>query len=134
MSQENVDLVRSIFAAWERGDFSSAAWADPHIEFVVADGPSPGRWTGLAGMSEGWRDFLNAWEEYRTAVDEYRELDGDRVLGIAHFSARGKASSVEIDQRLTRAAILFHLDNHKVSRLVVYLNRDRALADLGLKA
>ena len=129
---ENLDLVRSIYADWERGNFSSTEWADPAIEFVVADGPSPGSWAGLAGMRDGWRDFLNAWEEYRTSADEYRELDGERVLGLAHFSARGKASTVEIDEQLTRAATVFHLRGGKVSRLVVYLDRDQALADLGL--
>ena len=57
MASTNVDLVRSIFAAWERGDFSSADWADPEIEFAVpTDGP--GRWTGVARMAEANRDFL----------------------------------------------------------------------------
>jgi hypothetical protein len=37
MSSANLNLVRSIFAAWEHGDFSSAAWADPEIDRALAD-------------------------------------------------------------------------------------------------
>src|SRR5437899_9033446 len=76
----NRHLVRSICAPWERGDFSSAAWADPDIEYLHVDGPSPGRWTGLAAMGEVFRGVLNAYAEYHVAAEEFRELDDERVL------------------------------------------------------
>jgi ketosteroid isomerase-like protein len=126
---ENLDLVRSIYADWERGDYSATAWARTDIEYVLADGPSPGRWTGLAGMAEGWRDFLNAWDNWRAEAVEYRELDRDRVLVSIQGTGQGKTSGLHIG---ATGATLFEIDRGKVQRLLVYLDRDRALADLGL--
>jgi ketosteroid isomerase-like protein len=134
MASANVDLVRSIFAAMQRGDFSSAAWADPQIEFEFPDGPAPGRWSGLEGLAEGWRGFLSAWEEYRVdSVEEYRELDDERVLALARHRGRGKSSGVELGQVSAKGAALFCIRGGKVTRLVLYFDRDRALTDLGLK-
>jgi hypothetical protein len=62
-SSANRDFVRAICAPWERGDFSSAHWADPGIEYVLVDGPSPGRWTGLAAMGEVFRGVLDVVPE-----------------------------------------------------------------------
>jgi ketosteroid isomerase-like protein len=129
----NLDLVRSICADWERGDFSSAEWAHPEIEYVLADGPAPGTWTGLAGMSAGFRDYLDAWEEYRYQADDYRELDGEHVLVLACHSGRGKTSGLELGQVEAKGAMLFHVRSGKVRRLVNYYDRERALADVGVK-
>src|SRR3989442_2656253 len=109
MAATNLDLVRLIFEGWERGDFSSSEWAHPEMEFVIADGPSPGRWTGLAGLAEGWREFLSTWEEYRVEADDFRELDSERVLVLAHRSGRGKTSGVELGQMRAKGANLFHV-------------------------
>jgi ketosteroid isomerase-like protein len=133
MALANLDLVQSIYADWERGDYSSIAeWAHPDIEFVVADGPEPGSWMGLTGMTEAGRDFLSAWEEYRTEVDEYRELDDERVLVLLRRRGRGKTSGLELGQMTAKGAGIFHVRAGKVTRLVNYFDRERALAELGL--
>jgi ketosteroid isomerase-like protein len=133
MSRENVEVVRSIFAAWERGDFSHAEWAHPEIELVIADGPTPGSWTGVAEMAEVWREALSAFEELRTEADEYRALDEERVLVLMHFSGRGKTSGVEVGDIHMKGANVFHVRGGKVTRLVLYWDRERAFADLGLE-
>jgi ketosteroid isomerase-like protein len=129
----NLDLVRSIYADWERGDFSSAEWAHPQIEYVRADGPEPGTWTGLARMAEAARTYLDAWDDYRFVVEEYRELDNGRVLVLYHPVGRGKTSGLQLGQMRTRPAHVWHVREGKVMKLVIYLARDRALADLGLE-
>jgi ketosteroid isomerase-like protein len=132
MASANLELVRSILAAWERGHYRSAEWAHPEIEFVIADGPVPGSWTGLAGMAEGFRDLVNVWERYRIEASEYREVDGGRVLVLVHGSGRGKTSGLELGQVQAPGAGLLHVRGRKVTRYVIYFDRERALADLGL--
>lgn len=131
MSSENLDLVRSIYAAWERGDFSRADWAHPEIEFVIADGPEPGRSVGAGAMAETWRKRISPFEDVRVAAEEYRELGDDRVLVLVHDFGRGSASGIDLDRMGSRTAAVFQLQDGKVTRLVVYWDRDRALADLG---
>lgn len=134
MASANVELVRSIYAAWERGDFSSADWADPEIEFVVADGPTPSRGNGLAELAKVWREVLSAWEDLRAEAEEFRELDGARVLVPTQNSGRGRTSGLELGQMQTKGANIFHVRGGKVTRLTVYWDRDRALADLRLES
>jgi ketosteroid isomerase-like protein len=130
---ENLDLVRSIFADWERGDFSSAAWADPEIEFVFADGPDPGSWTGLEAMVGAWSRQLRDWRDYRTVAEDFRELDPERVLVLGSFTALGRVSGVDSGALGGKGAVLFRVHDGKVARLALYWDRDRALADLGLE-
>jgi ketosteroid isomerase-like protein len=132
MASANVDLVRSLYAAWERGDWSSAEWADPEIEFIGADGPDTMSVRGIDKLGEAWAEFLDSWEDYRVEAEEYREIDGERVLALIRIGGRGRASGLEVGQVRAEAANLFHIHDGKVTRLVLYWDRRRALADVGL--
>ena len=129
----NVKLVRSIVADWERGDFTSAEWADDKIEFVLPDGPDPGSWTGIAAMGEAWGRRISTAESFRIEAEEFRELDHERVLALTPVSGRSKTTGLDLGQMGTKGATLFHISNGKVTRLVPYFDRDRAFADLGLE-
>jgi hypothetical protein len=136
MSQKKLEVARSIYAAWERGDFTSAEWADPEIEFVSAEGIEAGTWTGTAGMAQAWHEWLGAWEEYRVEVDEYRELDSERILVLMLHCGRGRTSGLDVGQmgegaKRAGANVLYFRDG-RVTRLVLYWDRERALADLGI--
>jgi ketosteroid isomerase-like protein len=132
MPQENVELLQSMIARWERGDYSSTESLHPEIEYLVADGPEPGGGRGLIGLGQAWAAWLSAWEDLRIQVDGYRELDDHRVLVLARKSGRGKQSGLEIDDMHARGAVVCEVRSGKVTRMVLYYNRTRALSDLGL--
>ena len=124
--------MRSIRAAWERGDYSSTDWAQPEIEWEIVDGPAPGRWTGLAGGQDFFRDLASVWEGFRSEAERYLELDDERVLVLLRFGGRGKTSGVELAQMQAKGADVFHVQASKVTKIIVYFDRERAFADLGL--
>jgi ketosteroid isomerase-like protein len=132
MGSANVELVRSIFAAWERGDYSPVEWAHPEVEYLIADGPTPGAWSGLAAMAEAAGDFLSVWEEFRIVATDYRELNDERVLVLTHRRGRGKMSGLDLGQVQAKGAHLFRVRDGKVTKVVAYNSRDHALADLRL--
>ena len=126
----NLDLVRSIYAAIGHGDFGSADWADPEIEYVRADGVEPGSLIGRDGLVAAMRSLFGALEDFRNEAEDYRELDAERVLVLTSYSARGRASGLAVDHK---GAEVFEIQAGKVTRIVTYFERDRALADLGLE-
>jgi ketosteroid isomerase-like protein len=128
---ENLDLVRSLYADWERGEFARTDWADREIVFVLTMDLEPVTSTGVDGMVDGFSRWLRAWEGFRAVrIDEYRELDDGRVLVLGRMGGRGKASGADVESEF---ANLFQLRDGKVTRLVLYQERARALADLGLE-
>jgi hypothetical protein len=84
-------------------------------------------------MTERFRGRMSAWEDLRLEDVELRELDGERVLMLYRRHGLAKASGLDLGQIQTTGAGLLHIRDGKVTRLVLYSVRERALADLGLK-
>lgn len=130
MSGENLDLVRSIYADWERGDFTRDDWADPALELVRPESLDGAALKGREASASGWREWLNAWTDFRAEAHEYRVLEDESVLVFGRMHGIGMLSGTTID---TDTVNLFQIRDHKVVRLVLYSNRARAFAALGVE-
>jgi ketosteroid isomerase-like protein len=131
MSQENVELVRRAYEAFNRGDPEGmVADAAPEFEYV-ATGAIPGA-GGVYGGTEQFRQFLDRWwgefHEPRVEVQELIDA-GDQVLASLTFRGRGKQSGVETNWRLWQ---LWTLRDGKAVRGQGFTSRDEALEAAGL--
>jgi ketosteroid isomerase-like protein len=128
---DNLELVHAIYADWERGDFSRSEWADPEIEFVITEGPNPGTWKGLEAMSRRYGEWLREWTDFRAEPEQFIVGEHDWILVLVRNFGRGRTSGYEFEQR--SVANLFEFREGTVIRFVLYFDRDRARADLGLR-
>ena len=131
MSEENVDLVRDSFAAWERGDLD---WLERHTdpEVEIAQPPNlPGTSTykGKEGLREALRDWPSQWEEFRIELLEATALDQGRVLAMTHQVGRGKGSGVEVEADF---GFVFTVRQGKLVRWQMFTSREEALEAAGL--
>ena len=86
---------------------------------------------GRAGNAE-WRR-PNLFRLTYRPVGNARPTD-ERVLVLNNRRGRGKTSGLELGEMRTRSASLFHVRGGKVTRLVLYIEAERALADLAPEA
>ena len=126
MSQDNVEIVREAHDAYSRGDYERVAgFHDPHIVVItLEDGAVYGNDDVIANY-ERWNE---AWEEAETTLEEVTG-HGDRVFLAARFQGRGRASGVEVDERLYE---VYTLRDGKVLRIDEYEHRAAAAAAAGL--
>ena len=100
MSQENVETVKALFAAFADRDSDAAAEIlDPDVQIhpAIVGGPENVVYHGRDGMRQFWTDVDAAWAEFRIEPEEFRELDkGILVLGRAF--ARSQGSGIGLDQ------------------------------------
>jgi ketosteroid isomerase-like protein len=93
VSREDVDVVRSIYARWERGD-PARELLDPDIDWST---PHPDA-SGIHGREEVLtflRGYVGAFRDYRIVLEDVRDLGDHRVEVRFSESGRGKGSGAE---------------------------------------
>jgi ketosteroid isomerase-like protein len=139
MSRENVEVVRGVYAATNRGDRERAlGFAHPEI---VIDATrrvfNPTTYVGMEGLGRMLADMDEVWEEFRTEPLEFIDAGdrvvvvGDRVVVVGHLVGNGKASGVEVRQPI--AGIWTVRDGRIVRAELGYTDRREALEAAGLR-
>jgi hypothetical protein len=129
--EHSLELVRSIYALWERGDHRY--WADPEIQYVTVGGPDRGGSLGPAApVAESFREWLGYWSDLKAAADKYLALDHEHVLVPYQSEAPGPRSGPDQAPARAQGATLFQVRASRVTRIVQYYDRERAFAELGI--
>ena len=129
MSQENVEIVRAWYDAFNREDWDAMlkdAAPGFEVDFSRSVGPFPGVF-GLDQIRRLVEDFRETWESAWLEPHEFIEA-GDLVVvpGTQHVKGRG---GIEV---VARGAYVWTIRNGAIERMVMYQDKEDALEDLGL--
>jgi ketosteroid isomerase-like protein len=130
MSQENVEIVRRMYDAFDSGDGDAAlAYFDSGV-VVDASHRVDGRvGHGHKELVAILGEWMGTWDEWREEVEAIRDA-GDRVLVISTQRGRGKGSGAEWQNRF---GMLYEIEGGKISRWTIYDDPQVALEAAGLR-
>jgi ketosteroid isomerase-like protein len=99
MSQENVEVLRAFFAAWNAGDMDALRdLQDPTVTMHAPDGwPEPGPEVGREAVMRQFERLRTAWDEdWTEPIGDFIDA-GDRALVrfLWHTAGEGPRSDTE---------------------------------------
>jgi ketosteroid isomerase-like protein len=137
MSEENVEIVRRLFEAFQtgmkRGDLT--VWFDSEDLADDFEWMTPPEVAGLGTYRgrEGFLEFMRAWtedfEDWSIELERVIDAGEDQVVGVFHQRATGKGSGVPIE---LVQGFVWELDDGRVVRMRNYVSPADALEAAGL--
>jgi ketosteroid isomerase-like protein len=130
MSQENVEIVRSIYEAANRRDWD-AAFRDqaPDVEYTTPPrGPTAGTYRGREEIQGFWEEMSAAFEAASAEPEEFFER-GDQVVVVVKTRMRPRGSSAEIERR---TGVLWTIRDRTVVSIRIFAKPGEALEAAGL--
>ncbi len=137
MSEDNVEVVRrgleGFNAGLERGDaaggaFGSGAFA-ADLEWVPIGFPGPATYRGREGFAEFMRPWTEDFDDFTLSLERLIDVGDDRVVGLFHQTAIGKASGVRVE---LHQGVVYELERGRVIRCHSYPDHAGALEAAGL--
>lgn len=127
MSQDNIELVRRIYAAWNEG---FAGLLDAEIEWVNPPGAvEGGTRRGIQSFTAAARSVSDTFEGSRVDFDEFIDA-GDRVVVLGTLRGRGRGSGVDVERR---QGYVWTIRDGKAVRFEWFPEQQQALDAAGLR-
>src|SRR5688500_9123818 len=122
MSQENVEIVRRAFDAFNAEDTASFVdfW-DPECQFFSVTGSQMDArpYRGHGGLRQYREEVTETWNALRFEPERIVEgKDNDVVVAVGSLRGEGKGSGVLVEQRI---GILYELCGRKIRYCRAYL-------------
>lgn len=131
MSQENVEIAQTAFAAYLRDDeVAGRELIAPDVRISTRpDQPDARELHGIAGLRQASSEWTDAWAEHTIEGVEFLDA-GDSVLVRTREEGRGRTSGIPMQ---TGSTFVFTLSNGKVARIQIFGSHTEALKAVGLK-
>jgi ketosteroid isomerase-like protein len=130
MSQENVQLVKAFFGAYNARDSEAMdrlLHPDAEITTMTARAGLPWQWT--QGTTRQYFEQLeDAWADLVIEIEEYHE-HGNRVVALGVMQGSGRASQIEVGSAF---AAVFEVSNTQFVLVDSYDSWTEALEAVGL--
>ena len=125
MSQDDVEVVRAAFDAWNRGPEALGDILDSDVDWRAIEGAPDdvGPMRGLDAMRAYTRDWFDHFDDLRLEPEELIDA-GDRVVAVQRLSGRAKRSGIETELRF---AVVYTVSGGKIVRGREYMTREPAL-------
>jgi ketosteroid isomerase-like protein len=129
MSQENVEIVRRGWEAFERGDLTGLleTMSDEVVSRRI--GLDTITYHGKEGYLELTTDWNEGFAEWSATAEEFIDA-GDCVVVRNHQIARGEASGVPVESDFW---FVYAIGEGKIVQQDMYVSKDQALDAAGLR-
>ena len=132
MSQENIEVVRAVLDAYNRGDLEAAfehVTDGFELDWSRSLGPLGGVYRGRQGMERLYREYAEAFTNVHIEVEEFIDA-GDAVVVPNVGRVRGR-DGIAVEARST---IVWTIRNGEAVHAGLYQHKAEALEALGLRA